>query len=145
MTDQPEMVLRRDAAQATLDKYRDRPFAWGSTDCVRMAAYHLRQLGHRLILTKGGRYRSAITARRALERAGFASIAEGFDALGLPRIPPAAAMVGDIVMGDADDALGAVGIVLGNGRMLGFHEDASGASVLQQVEMRAAWRVTPNV
>ena len=52
MTPSHEMVRRRDAAQATLDRFRDRPLRFGAQDCVRLVAFHLRQLGHRPALAK---------------------------------------------------------------------------------------------
>jgi hypothetical protein len=143
VTGQHEMVMRVSAAQATVDRFVDTPFAWGSVDCVKMLAFHLRQLGYRPLLSKGGAYRSALTARRALKRAGYDALANALDGLSLPRIAPAAAIVGDIVSGAADDPLGALGIVLGNGRIFGFSEEAPGAVVMQQVAMDMAWRASP--
>lgn len=137
---QPEMVRRVAATQATLDRFRDRPFRWGSNDCVRLAAFHLRKMGHKPQLAKAGSYRSALAARSALKRAGYADLAAALDALGLVRIPPAEAWVGDIVMGASGDAFGALGVMLGNDAMIGFHEHAPGATVLRRVVLDTAWR-----
>lgn len=62
------------------------------------------------------------------------------DAHGLDRIAPAAALAGDIVMLPGEDALGSLCIALGNGRVLGFHQDAKGAVVMQPTAFAAAWR-----
>jgi hypothetical protein len=129
--------------KATKDRFAGKPFRWGSCDCVRIAAWHVRQFGHRPALAKAGSYKSAASARAALKRAGFDALAEALDALGFPRIAPAAALVGDLVMGDSGDAFGALGIYLGNGAMLGFHEDVPHAAVLRRVHLGTAWRVLP--
>jgi len=135
------MIRRVAAAQATLDRFKDQPHRFGKCDCIRLTAFHLRKLGYKPPLSKGGSYASYRGAKAALKRAGYASVAEAVDALGLERIPPAAAMVGDILQLPAVDELGALTVALGNGRVLGFHEDAIGAVVLQPLEFVAAWRV----
>lgn len=141
MKAQPIMVRRVAAAQATLDRFKNVPFAFGSNDCARMAVFHLRQLGHRPKIAKAGTYSTLLGARRALARAGFATLADAIDAQGVFRIPPAAAIVGDLVMLPGVDDLGALGVALGNGRVIMWHEDAEGACVCQPVKFVAAWSV----
>jgi len=126
---------------ATVERFKDREFNWGSCDCVRIAAWHLRQFGLRPLLAKAGSYKTAIGARAALKRLGYATLEEAIDALRLPRIVPAEAWTGDIVMGESGDAFGALGIYLGNGAMLGFHEDVAGAAVLRRIHLGTGWRV----
>ena len=65
------MIARVAAAEAVMARFNGAPLAWGETDCVRLAVASLRALGHRVSLAKGGRYGSALGARRALKRAGF--------------------------------------------------------------------------
>jgi len=141
----PPLQRRRDAAQATLDRFKDQPFAFGKNDCVRLVAFHLRKLGYRPQLAKAGTYRTALSARRALERAGFGSLAEALDAIGLERIAPAAVIVGDVVQCEGDDELGALAVYVGNGRILGYSEDAAGAVVMQSLKIDLAWRAPPHV
>lgn len=136
---QPVIVRRVAAAQATLDQFQGRPFAFGSDDCARMVVFHLRQFGLKPRIAKAGSYSTLLGARRALARAGFATLADAVDAQGLLRIPPAAAVVGDLLMMPGVDDFGALAVALGNGRVLGWHEDAEGATVLQPVEFVAAW------
>lgn len=138
-----EIERRVAAAQATLEAFRGKPFRWGRCDCSRIAAAHLRRMGHQVRLPAAGSYGSARGALKALRERGHETLAEALDAMGLERIAPAAALVGDLVTGAADEALGALGVMLGNGRMLGFHEHAAGAAVLQKVALSAAWRVPP--
>lgn len=137
------MVDRVRMTQATVDRFNGKPFRFGSCDCVRVVAWHLRQFGYRPQLAKAGNYRSALTARAALRKAGFIAVADALDALGLERIAPAAAWVGDIVQGEGDDAFGALGVMLGGDAMLGFHEHSPGATVLRRVHVGTAWRVQP--
>ncbi len=137
------IVRRTEITQATLDRFKDRPFAFGSADCVQLAAFHLRAMGHRVLLTKGGRYQTAIGAVRALRRAGHRDLRQALDAMLLEPIAPAAAWTGDIIAMPPEEGakIEALGIALGNGRVLGWHPDAAGAAVLQPDQYLAAWRV----
>ena len=137
----PLMLRRQVAAQATFARFHGRDFEWGRADCARMVAFHLRQLGLRPQLAKAGTYRSALTARRALARTGHASLASAIDAIGLLRIAPAAALIGDILALPGDDAMTGLTVALGNGRVLGWHQDAAAADVLQPTAFEAAWTI----
>lgn len=140
MTD--PLVIRAQAAQAALDKWSKRPMRLGTSDCVRMAAAHLRKLGRKVVLPPSGSYRTVPGAMKALKVRGFETLADALDGQGLERIAPAAAIVGDILMLPGVDRLGALVVALGNGRVVGWHEDvAAGATVLQPVEYVAAWSV----
>ena len=139
MTD--AIIRRRDAAQATLERFKDRPLRYGIDDCVRMAAFHVRKLGHSVRLPASGSYRTPRGGMLAMKRLGFDDLIAAVDAQGFERIPPAAAAVGDLVMMPGDAGLGSLTVALGNGRVLGYHEDATGAVVLHPVEFVAAWRV----
>lgn len=136
--------LRQTALAATVAHFESRPFDYGKTDCVRMAAYHLRQMGHRPQLAKAGSYSSLIGAVRALKRTGFASLPDALDGIGLPRIPAAAALVGDLLALPGDGDLHALQVVAGNGRVFGFHEDSDTACFIQPtLDVASAWRVDP--
>lgn len=141
----PGMLERRvAAAQSTLDAFKDKPFRFGTRDCVRMMAHHLRQMGHSVRLPPSGSYASARSAAKALRARGFADLEAAMDSFGFMRIPPAAAIAGDALLLAGDGLIGgALVVALGNGRVLGFHEDAVGAAVLQPDEYLAAWRITP--
>lgn len=136
-----EIERRVAAVEATRARFTGRPFEWGTVDCAKAVAFHLRRLGHRIGISKAGTYRSAISARRALTRWGVKSLAEALDLTGLPRIAPAAALPGDIVQLPGADALAALGIVVGNGVVLAFHEDSD---VLEAIRLgvipQLAWR-----
>ena len=125
-----EMERRIAAVTATWDHFRGRPFAFGRVDCVKVAVWHLRQMGHRVTgIGQAGSYRTAVSARRALARAGFASLAEAVTAVGLDEIAPAAALPGDVLLAPSADNLESMGIVAGNGMVIGFHDDALDAGV----------------
>lgn len=139
----PVMVARVAAAQWTLNRFRDRALKYGTRDCVRMTAMHIRKLGHRVKLPPADSYRSPASGLRRLRTLGYDSIADALDALGFARIAPASAIVGDVLMLPGDDRLGALAVALGNGRAIGYHEDAVGAVVLQPLTIEVAWRVDP--
>lgn len=139
------LVLRVKAAQATRDEWWETPWRMGEADCVRMAASHLRRMGHAVRLPPAGSYRSVRSAAMKLKARGHDTLAEAMDAMGFKRIMPAAALVGDVIELPSEiAALGTLVVALGNGRVLGWHEDApKGACVLQPLEQIAAWRVEP--
>ena len=137
-----EMIRRQQAAQAAVDRFKGQPWELGQNDCVRMAAFVLRKMGHRPQLGKAGSYKTGAGSLLALKRAGYRTLAEALDGMGLARVPPAAARVADIVMIPGEPPLdGALTIAVGNGRVLGYHQDLVGADILQPVEYIAAWRV----
>lgn len=139
------LVRRVKAAQATRDEWWEAPWRMGHADCVRMAASHLRRMGHTVRLPPAGSYRSVRSATMKLNARGFASLADAMDKMGFPRIAPAAALVGDVIELPSEiGELGTLTVALGNGRVLGWHDDApKGACVLQPVDWIAAWRVEP--
>jgi len=136
-----ELIRRQQAAQSAVNRFRGQPFAYGKNDCARMAALVLRKMGHRSPLAKAGAYSSAIGAAKALKRLGHVSVGDALDAIGLVRIPPAAALPADIILIPGEGPFGgALAIAVGNGRVLGYHEDCAGAEILQPVEFISAWR-----
>jgi hypothetical protein len=138
------LQARQQALAATVAHFEARPFAYGKTDCVRLAAFHLRKMGHKPQLAKAGSYSSLLGAVRALRRTGFASLPEALDGLGLIRIPPAAALVSDLLALPGEGDLHALQIVAGNGRVFGFHEDRDTACFIQPtLAVATAWRVEP--
>lgn len=131
---------RAKAAQATLDHFRGKPFKLGTRDCGRMVDYQLKRLGVRVKAPAAGSYRTAIAAKRELNKLGYKSLADLLDTH-FERIPPAAALVGDVIEMPGAEGLSGLAIALGNGRVVAYHEDCDGAEVLQPLMMSAAWRV----
>jgi len=80
----PEMVRRAEATTATMNKYRNKPFNWkAGTTCIHLLRFHLRQLGYKPEPLP--RIRSAIGARRALDKRGWQHVGDMLDSL-LPRV-----------------------------------------------------------
>ena len=126
--DQPHMVARVKATQATVNKLKGRPFKWGGGDCSTLVSVHLTHLGHRPKKSRFGLYTSPISALKALQKMGFSTMADVLDDFGLARIPPAAALPGDVLgFGHPDQVLNVgLAIVIGNGRVLGFMDNGDG-------------------
>ena len=143
MSDAPHaLIVRRDAAQATLDRFAGQPFAWGKWDCAQMLMFHLLAMGQVQALGYDRPYRSLSGAKRVIKALGHRTIAAAMD-LHYPRIAPASAIVGDVLALPSEGPLDAIVIALGNGRVLGYNHDLAGAAVLQPHGYIAAWRVDP--
>lgn len=121
----PELERRKLAIDATRARFEGRPHKYGKVDCAKVAAFHMRQFGHRPSFAKAGTYRNAFGAARALRRTGHPGIAEWLIAGGADEISGSLALPGDLMVFEAQgDGLDATTIVLGNGAVLGFHDDA---------------------
>jgi hypothetical protein len=142
-----ELVIRRDAAQKLLDNWKDKKFRMGDRDCVRLTAEHLREMGYQVKIPPIYSYKTLLGATKKLKELGFETLAAAVDDLGLERIAPAFALVGDLIelAGENDKGeeatISALTVAMGNGRVLGFHE--VGCVVMQPLEYKAAWRVVP--
>ena len=132
---------RHAAIEATMNRFRDRPFAWGKVDCAKVAAFHLKKLGHKILISKAGSYSSSLGATRALRRLGYASLAEMADGIGLTPIPYSRMLLGDIAEIEGDSALGSICLYAGNGNLFGFHEEHPGLVTLQPQKILRAWSV----
>jgi hypothetical protein len=141
------MIRRVAAAQAAVDAFAGKPFAWGENDCARLAAFALRQAGYRPNLGQFGAYRSDLAARRALKARNMKSVVDWIDRVrGLERITPAATLPGDLIAFPGVGGWEGLSVVLGNGRVLAFTEAAGGgcAIVAANLELAvAAWEVDP--
>lgn len=121
-------------------KYRARALDWKTkATCLHMTWFHLRRMGKRPpALPQIG---SLLAARRELDRRGWADVGAVLDALGLERIAPAAMRLGDLAMLEDDSGLGGIVISASAGKVIGWNEGATTMSVLQPLEIVAAWRV----
>lgn len=135
-----ELERRVAATSATFDRFNGQAFALGKIDCARMVAFHLKQLGFRPSLLKGGAYSTPVGARRALERMGVKSLSEIMDRH-FPRLESSAeARTGDILAGPSEGEMGdAMAIRLHRDHALGFLDGVCGEVVMNQYV--AAWRV----
>lgn len=141
----PPLVARRDAAQATLDRFVGHLHRWGQVDCVRVAAFHLRQLGYRPQLARGGQYANELGAVRALKRAGFDHPHAALGALGLKEIGFASHLVGDIMSLRSAGDWPALAVCLSNGRILTSTQDHPAFGVLTPAagDILTCWRCDP--
>lgn len=147
LEDFPEtaLELRRNAAQATLDKFAGLPFSFeGGRDCAKMTVFHLKQLRLPIKIGKVAAYKTALSARAALRKQfGVDTLPEVCDKF-FERIPASMAIVGDIIQAEGDGPLGALTISLGNDLVISYHEDAVGAVTGRLVAPAiAAWRTLP--
>lgn len=143
MSDVPELLRRQRATNATLAKYRARAFDWRNrATCVHLARFQMRQMGHRPPPIPD--IRSPIGARRALKATGHDDLAALLDSL-LPRIAPAAMLLGDLALvpGDPEDEGGFDSIVMSGGdKLFGWHpDDPSGIKPLIVSTITGAWRL----
>ncbi len=145
MTDVPPLVRRMRATEAAVERFSGQPFQWGANDCLRMAAFVLREMGHAAPLRQAGSYATLIGAHRALKRTGFATLDRWIDAWGLRRITPALALPADILALPSEiEAMPALGVVLSQGRVLAYAPELGGAApvtLLDTVHPLAAWSV----
>jgi len=141
------LTRRVKAAQAVVDRYDGRKFAWGEVDCIRPVMEVMLLLGRDFPVAKLGSYTTAIGAQRIVRKNfGVTSLPVAIDTLGLPRIGYASALPADIVaLPGEDDRWPALCIYLGNNRVLGFGErdGAVVCGVMEPLHVLFAWRVDP--
>lgn len=135
-----ELELRVAATSATFARFNGQPLVLGSTDCARMLAFHLKQIGFKPSLLKAGAYSTPVGARRALTRMGVTSLSEIMDRH-FPRWDSQAqARVGDICCVAGDGGMGdAMQVKLHRDTVLGFHDGVCGELVNH--EHGLAWKV----
>lgn len=132
-----DLLRRHKALEKTLAKYRTVPFQWGKADCMTMFRSHMVAMGHSG-LPKQPKYSTALGAKRALSAMGFETIEALLDSL-LPRIAPAAALPGDIILSPGSEGLACLSVSLG-AKAFGWHEDSQGAVVMRHRHVIGAWR-----
>jgi len=142
------LVARVEIAQAALDQFRGKPFAWGSNDCAKLAAFVIRKAGYKPNLARFGEYRTDRAAARALKAHGMKTALDWVDGIkGLRRITPASTLPGDLIAFPGEGGWDALTVVLGNGRVLGFSETvADGGCAVIAANLGAAvaaWEVHP--
>lgn len=135
-------VLERHAAlTATLEKFRDKPFEFGTNDCIQMARFHARKMGHKLPGT--GEYSTLVGAQRALRKQGVDSLEALLDKF-FTRITPAAALPGDLLLvrgpDEPESSMGTVVLSVGK-KCIGWHETHPEMAVMTITEYLAAWRL----
>ena len=136
------MLKRAAVTQACMDRFAGRSYAPGARDCGKLAAHALHKVGRKAKLLTAARHTTEAGAIRYIRKAGFKDLVELMDAVGLERIPPAAALPGDIIamaMPEGDPFGCSLTVALDNGRILGFKDGV--CQVLIPLDFVAAWRV----
>lgn len=135
-----ELEIRVAATSKTFDKFNGQALVLGKVDCARMVAFHLRSLGYKFSLLKGGQYSNEVGARLALKKLGVSSLSEIMD-MHFPRYEAVAdARVGDVMCVEGEGGMGdAMQVVLHRGNGLGFFEGV--CAELAILQHGAAWRV----
>jgi hypothetical protein len=133
-------VRRVRATQATLDRFLGKTYKLSTVDCGRMLGLHLRKMGRKVEVPKIGAYSTYAGALKWLKQRGCDSLEAYLDSLGLLRIAPAEALVGDVLTLQSNDLLSAPVIYVGDGRYLGFLEDSDRAELLKPTAFEQAWR-----
>jgi hypothetical protein len=144
MTNRVNLAERAAATDAVLKRFRNRAldFKSGAT-CLHLFRAQLIKLGHKPPRIPA--FQSALGASKAMKRAGFEDLAAVIDSV-LPRIAPAAMLVGDfgLLPGGPDGLFDALVMSVG-GKVLGWHDsDLSKMSVIADIPLSAylaAWRV----
>ena len=130
---------RARATEKVVLKYRDKPFDWKTTaTCIHLARSQASALGHKLPVVP--RFRSALSARKALKETGVNSLPELLDKY-FPRIPAAMAIVGDLVTIAGDESFDSITVHSGGHKILGWHQDAVGMVPIEAAEFTGAWRL----
>lgn len=136
-----ELERRRVATEKTLKRYRGKVFDWSKgITCVHLARVHLRNMGHKPETLP--RFRSALSAKKALKERGWSSVADMLDSM-MPRIAPAQMLLGDFAIVPGDAGLDAIFVCAGPLKVFGWREDHP-KMVLLDIdlnELTGAWRV----
>lgn len=133
-------MTRAEATIATLERFKGKPFNWFSSSCAHMLRYHGRQMGHDMPTVP--EYRSALSAKRGLQKMGFNSLPELMDSL-FPRIAPAQMLVGDMMALEGSEGFEALVIRANVTKFVGWHEGAEGLAIIDVDLSKAigAWRL----
>lgn len=138
---------RAAATEATLARYRTKPFDWSKrATCIHLAHTQARNMGHDVPTVPT--FSTALGARRALKARGHDTLEALMDSM-FPRIAPARMLVGDLALLPADDGWGSICVFDGLAKLLGWHgSDPSGIKPIAraQGDIVAAWGLgTPHV
>lgn len=136
----PELERRKRATEATLARYKDKAFDWGTgVTCVHLARFHLRNMGHRPPSLP--RFRSALGAKKAMRERGWDSVTAMMDSM-LPRIAPAAMRLGDLAAMEGEGGLDGILVCAGPRRWFGWCEGEEKPVMIEAPfeQITAAWR-----
>jgi hypothetical protein len=132
-----DLVKRMLATQKTVDTFKGRAFRDGRSDCVQLILAHSRHMGRPIKVPK---YRDVKGAAGVLKKLGFKTLAEAMDHH-FTRIDVSRVLAGDIVEMPGANGFSGLTVSVGNGRVLGFHEDIEHCEILQPLLISGVWRI----
>lgn len=141
-----DMLKRAAATQACMDRFGFKPVEPGVRDCGKLTAHALHKQGRSAKLLNASRHRTWAGALRYIKSLGMSGLVELMDAqLGVrpeDRIPPAAALPGDIIALPSDDGFGcSLAVALDNGRVLALNPATGLIEPMIPHLFVCAWRV----
>lgn len=139
------MLKRAAATQACMDRFAFKPVEPGVRDCRNLGAHALHKQGRSAQLLTGWKGKTWASAIRYIRAKGFKDLIEMMDAV-LPdsRIPPAAALPGDIIAMPTDEENGfgcSLAVALDNGRILALNPASGLIEPMIPKMFICAWRV----
>ncbi len=139
-----DMLKRAAATQACMDRFGFKPVEPGVRDCGKLTAHALHKQGRSAKLLNASRHTTWAGALRYLAKVGAKDLVALIDMMGLERIPPAAALPGDIIAMPTDDDNGfgcSLTVALDNGRVLGLNPATNLIEPMIPHLFVCAWRV----
>lgn len=139
-----DRIRRKAAAEACWQRFYGKAYDPGKRDCVKLATHALIKMGHGSGPVKGLRYSTEAQGYKQMRKAGFKSLPEALDAMGLPRIAPAMAMQGDLIAlpPGGDSPFGAaLAVAMSDGLVLAFSHDHGICSTWRATAFQGAWRL----
>lgn len=139
------LFRRQKATESCMARFGFKQVEPGVRDCGKLAAHALHKQGRRAKLLNGSKHKTWLDAVKYIRKLGFNDLVDLMDAV-LPdaRIPPAAALPGDIIAMPTDDETGfgcSLVVALDNGRILGLNPLSGLIEPMQPHAFICAWRV----
>lgn len=143
-----QLLRRQMATESCMQRFGYKQVEPGVRDCGKLAAHALHKQGRSAKLLNGSKHKTWAGAVKYIRKLGYADLIELMDAqLGVTpaqRIPPAAALPGDIIAMPTDDETGfgcSLAVALDNGRILGLNPLTNMIEPMQPMSFICAWRV----
>lgn len=139
-----DLLKRAAATQACMDRFGFKAVEPGVRDCGKLTAHALHKQGRSAKLLNGTRHKTFAGALKYIRRLGFKDLIALMDATGLERVPPAAALPGDIIAMPSEDGDGfgcSLAVALDNGRVLGLNPASGLIEPMIPHLFICAWRV----
>jgi hypothetical protein len=126
------LIERVAATNVVVKKLAGKPLVWGKTDCARLVAVALRELGKAPPLRDAGVYKSYLGAHKSLRKMGHETLQDWVDTWGLRPIIPAFILPADVVALPSDDPkMPCLALVLTNNRFFTYIPETGVATEFQ--------------